>query len=247
MLPRIEGEDAWAGHRRSIWNHMMNNPIEDFANWSTIQGTMFTGDLDMIDQMWELIKSSKRFPYYKLAMREKWIGNPPPSKIDQRTSANMIRMTYYAMVIEHFFHIEFEDVESVFEFGGGYGAFAYIARRLNFKGNYTLFDFPEMILLQQWYLETNGLYDFTFMSKMENVEVDLLFSVSALSEAHPDVRDEVFNHVSFNRIFIEFQPRWDGWDNLDYFTKYAKVNLEKWQILRSKTINHYYLIGRKNG
>jgi hypothetical protein len=80
------------------------------------------------------------------------------------------RLQYYPQsngnLIHHLFHLKkFEDfskkkiheLDLIVEFGGGYGNMAWLCKKLGFHGTYIIYDGPEFILLQQYFLQSNNV------------------------------------------------------------------------------------------
>ena len=111
-------------------------------------------------------------------------------------SPTTIRYVYFHTELEKFFG----DLTGlkVIEIGGGFGGQAAVSTTINSEIEWTIFDLPEVLLLQQKYLaKANPATNITFCSGLEINETygDLLLSNYALSEISRDLQIEYINKV----------------------------------------------------
>lgn len=83
------------------------------------------------------------------------VGNPVPFFLFKKSSGNRIRHVFLLKKI--FEYCQINKVDSVIELGGGYGCMAKIFNDLDNSVNYTIFDLPEVNLLQYYYLKSNKI------------------------------------------------------------------------------------------
>jgi hypothetical protein len=139
------------------------------------------------------------------------------------------------------------DLDTIFEFGGGYGSMCRLAWNLCFRGRYLILDLEPFCSLQAYYLSTLGIPQFKeyppilgggFHSSTSSVEIDSLFAGESgkslfianwsLSESPTSVRDEVAPIVKCCDYFlISFQTTFDGIDNEIYFSEFLTSMPEK--------------------
>jgi len=101
----------------------------------------------------------------------------------------------------------FKDVEEIFEFGGGHGRICRMIYDRGFKGKYTIFDFPELIELQKFYLKsyTNVKYISDSDLLKDPCENSLFISMSAIEESPKDIQNIMFNFAkNFNSFLFKF-------------------------------------------
>ena len=168
------------------------------------------------------------------------------------------------------FNINLKKIDKVFEFGSGYGCMARIFSKINKKISYICFDTPYVNLLQYYYLKQNNLNvgfkktnNFILMSNLKKNK-DYLKSLSnhlfianwSLSETPIKFRKNFFRLIKkSNFILICFQEKFEGINNLNYFTNLKKKlsNTFKLKIIKNTFYkgnifhkqNHYFLIGKK--
>lgn len=243
-LPRIEKFDhQWQKYRKSMRFHMLNEKASEFLKWSTVKATVYDGMSNHIDDRYKAL-SNKRFKerYLNAIKNTPSAGSPVYYDKKQKIGANYIHQAHHLMQLERHLWLQLDDLSTIVEFGGGYGALCSIARRLGFDGNYHIFDFPEMLLLQEYYLgrlKRNA----TFHAETDTRNVDLLIAILSLSEAPIAVRQEFLARVTAKFYYIRFQQTFFDIDNKKWFEKWAKRNLEKWNIHSTRLSTHFVLTG----
>ena len=166
-------------------------------------------------------------------------------------------------------NFNFDNIKSVFEFGGGYDSFARIFLKLKEDIRYTIFDLQCFSALQEYYLKSifndltvfhnenenkNGLVLFSDTNKIDFLrKYDLFIALWSLSETPLSIRSEFIKIMRNSNYFIvALQGEFYGIDNEVYF-KTIKDDLKEFEI-KFYPINHmnvnykkgnYYFIGSK--
>jgi len=233
-LPDLEPETTWDRHRLAFRDHVAENDIDDFLNWSTTQATMFVGEAPYIKMEYDTLAGEADF--WEKAIQEPGIGNPPRLSYAPYTSGNYVHQAYHLKQWLDWSGRKVSELESVYEIGAGYGTMAVILRRLGFEGPYATFDLPELDLLRGWYLSRLGV-------KGEEAvdDPDLLIALYSVSEMPLEEREV----VKANSYLIGYQAHWDGIDNHRYFDWLTSEHDHvTWFKYSSETYNnHWYLIG----
>lgn len=197
---------TWPRHQVSLRKHVANDDSYSFLGWSTVVATMFVGNgASFINDEYEAL------PYrYRRTLPEPHFGHPELLIIDGTvTSGNLVHQAYHLFQLEESLKVRIEELDSIVEFGGGYGAMVLLCRRLGFKGKYTIIDLPELSLLQKFYLSnTIGLdgvgfiddYDFAKKKK-----ADLFMGIYSISEIAPNSRLALLRNIKAANRFIAFQ------------------------------------------
>ena len=91
---------------------------------------------------------------------------------------------------------DFDKIDEIFEFGGGHGRLCKIICDSGFSGNYTIFDFPQMIKLQKAFLKNHNnikyIDDFDLLVLPVGSN-SLFISTSAIEESPKNVREKMFD------------------------------------------------------
>jgi hypothetical protein len=142
-------------------------------------------------------------------------------------------------------------MNSIYEFGCGYGAMALVARRAGFFGDYHVHDFPELLLLTVYYLGNLGVDNIHFEDRIQPLNVDLFIACFSLSEVRTGLRREVLEKVHADNYLFAFQGHWDGVHNYDYFDSFSLMRDDlRWECER---VTHmpvennaiWYMVGSK--
>jgi len=240
---------TWPRHRYSFRNHVRNDSIEDFLNWSTVHAIMFVGDVHWVhDEVDALMQSPLTWPRWRHAIRETMFGHPRRLPWMAETSGNMIHQAYHLFQWEQITGKNVAKLDCIVEFGGGYGAMARIIRRLGFKGEYIIYDLPELAALQSYYLSNVGITTTIHTTDgnafPEPPEADLMISCYALGEVPTELRI-AFLARPFKSYLIASQDAWDHKNLYVYFNDFMNEHPElKWKAWPNPMLKgHYYWVG----
>jgi hypothetical protein len=110
-------------------------------------------------------------------------------------------------------------IDSIVEFGGGYGTMACIARKLGFTGEYIIYDFPEFSALQDYYLSNVGI-EASCVTEFPCCHYDMLIALWSISESPIGVRDEFMSGIDLPALVLAtYVAHWDGVNNWRWFSE----------------------------
>lgn len=235
-MKRVKGEDAWANRRRDLRKNMLNDDWFDFKQWGVVSASLY----------------SESGIANCIAEREALKPSPWNLICDSFSPRNgtAIHQCYALWLYESITGRIVSSLGSIAEFGAGYGEMARILRMYNYIDYLHLYDFPELGILQEWYLELHGkLLDATYF--YDNVDEwvrgvdqpDLLIAQCSLSEV-PDLqfREDILD-VEPKSLLIRYQVTWDGVNNKKWFTEFATGIYDNiYQEFAPEFTNHMYLI-----
>jgi len=250
-MPPIRGDGAsnhWAMVCQDIRNRILIGDIDNFLRWHNVVETMVVNSKTLAEYEYSVISKSKRWPLYKEAIKNLNIGNPTPSTIYSETNNNAIHQMYHLHVFESKYG-PIENCNKIIEFGGGYGCLCSIIRKLGFKGEYTIIDFPEFHLIQKYYLNSLGIYDFKqAMPKIDDFKGATLFAFWSLSETEISFRinfiDTYIPHLK--NFLMAYQVSYEGQDNIQSFDRiksYFGFNTQEMHL--EHIPQNYYILGDK--
>jgi hypothetical protein len=231
-VPHWEKETHWGKYRDAMRDHFLNNDPVDILCWSTVSATMFVGEYEVTLKEVEELKHSPRWEYYATtALMENNFGSPPRMGDLAYTSGNLVHQTHHLMQWEKATHLHIEDMSTIIEFGGGYGAMCAIARRMGFTGKYTLVDLPEFTLLQEYYLSNLGFEadcvscDWsTDLRKCISRSSDIMIAIHSLSESPITIRDNFLAAVTPVTSIISYQNKFFNVDNASWIEMYKNTH-----------------------
>jgi len=253
---------------KKMKNIIINRKLENFLKIGFLQKIFFVHNrLFVFFELLDLKK--KHWNFYRPLLKENPVGNPVRYFLYPNSSGNTINHVYHLSIIKDYFNIKLKTINSVFEFGGGYGCMARIFYRLNKKIKYDIFDTPIVNLIQYYYLKSLKLnvgYEknqFRLLNnhkdlvKMKNRKSSLFIANWSLSEVPISFRKKFLHTIKYHEFFlISFQACFENIDNLKYFKNMSKLLNEQFtiKIIKNKFYkgsflkkeSHYFMIGKKN-
>lgn len=236
---------TWERRQAELLERIMGaNDLSRFLTWPMMAEAFFVGDAPWVQ--FELDALRDDWGRWKKGIEEVDLGRPVRMEAHPSTSGQMVHQAYILKQWEDAAQASIEDIDSVFEFGAGYGSMARLCHQLGFRGVYAIHDLPEFQLLQQYYLSQTGVTNAVFFPKYEHLsQFDLFIAGCSLSEVPFEVRDNVLGTVSARGYVILYQEHYMGRDNHSYFNDFAERRPElKWknyQVPHWKA--HWYLVG----
>ena len=239
-------EQSWNHRAFRIREHVESDEIDLLLNWSTIEGTMFVGEAPYIQAEFDALLNEESFRWF-YAIEESWFGNPPALSYWNRSSGNLVHQAYHLLQFEKLAEKSINDFNSIFEFGGGYGAMAYVINRLGYDGRYVIYDLPEMSLIQKYYLSNVKCSDVECTDVVEKAEYDLFIACYSLSEVLDlDFRRKVLDTVRAWNYLFAFVDVYSGVNNREFFWEFIDLSSLSWTLKRvpHRTFEScWYLIG----
>lgn len=200
-LPPINSPNTpfWNAKREAFREQMLGGNLENFLNWPVSTQTISSNAHLFTKQELSMMP-----PHYKSATYDTLVGNPNPYG---HSSGSYIGAAYNFYILERETGYSIADMESVVEFGGGFGAMPAVARNLGFRGTWYMYDYPELLLLQEWYLSRCKVRNVEFIGEIDNLpeECDFFVAIHSLNEAPRDTQERFINHVK-PRSFLVIGP-----------------------------------------
>jgi hypothetical protein len=136
---------------------------------------------------------------------------------------NGLEQGYHLWQWEQRIGIQVRDLDTIQEFGAGYGQMAWLCRKLGFKGWYVVMDLPVFRLLQEWWLGTQGVTT----SSGRIPDADLFIGCYSVSEIPPRQRKKALGDAA--HYLLLYSSQFDKWDNRQWFEKWEQGTGHKWQ------------------
>jgi hypothetical protein len=266
-----DSEKTWAGHMNRLNDLVLGDDPREFLRWDVIGYTMFVHSPGYIAKELKYLRSrSDWLSRWHGAVQESHVGHPLPYWRYARSSGNLIHQAYHIAQFEEKTGTSIGDVETIFEFGGGYGRMCKLVHDMGFRGRYIIFDLPGFSALQQFYLNSNGLSTHsveTFdpskpgivcVSDYESLEELItnttvgrsaaLIATWSLSETPTVFRESILSLTSdFDAFLISSQSHYKEVDNIDFFERWrstqSDIDWNTWRIAHLG--NNFYLMGKR--
>ncbi|MEK7615667.1 MAG: hypothetical protein AAB420_00495 [Patescibacteria group bacterium] len=204
--PKHHNVYVWNSHRALLKELLAKEDLDNFLNWEIVRDTMyhFAKPTEL-----EYLQNRQDWSLWKKALIETTIGNPP-------NNLNLIHQAY--SLAQYFDDIsKLKNISAIVEIGGGYGCMRRLIHELGFRGKYTIFDFPEFLSLQKYYLGRLNIPTI-FTSEPNNLKGELYIALWSVSEMPLEQRDAVLKNAK--RYLIAYQQNFEGIDNEAYFIEF---------------------------
>ena len=271
-LPSLENDrsaasNEWISNRLILRSQVLGKDPRSFLRWEVIRQTMFVSGIQqyVMKELKHLQQNNHWKARYEAAIRESSVGRPERCAFYKESSGNLIHNAYSLCQFEEHSRTKVNDLETVVEFGGGYGSMCRLFHNLGFKGKYIIYDLPEFSALQKYFLKSIGLSvadpaadagvsaGILCLSDLDTVtraipirSRKLLLATWSLSETSEAVRRDFLDSIpEFNNYLIAYQKKFGEVDNASFFKAFMQTNTnviwKSWEIAHLK--DQYYLIG----
>ncbi len=223
----------------SVLSLIKSGSLENFLRLSFIQKMFFVHNRLYNYKFLKKILSKKTI-FWKDLLKEEIVGNPVPFFLYRSSSGNRIRQVY--LLQQAFDYAGISNVDAVIEIGGGYGSMVSVMKNINKNIEYTIYDLPEVNLLQYYYLKSlnirceisslneniNLLSEINILKKKleklkEKKKKILIIANWSLSEMPITLRKDLeFIFLSCDFALVSFQDYFENISNLSYFQELKK-------------------------
>lgn len=245
-LPPKAEKNSWLQRQIEIKQRILKDKPKEFLTWSVIHGCMFVGNAPYIYDEYNELFNSNDWHRWNGILKDPLFGQP--DLWAGWTSGNLIHQAYHLKQFEDKTGKRIDELDSILEFGGGYGTMALLCRRLGFTGEYIIQDLPVISKLQEFYLFNVGINDIEFRIEYQLSDVDLIISLWALSETPDIFKNRFFRYHQTDNYLLSYASVWDTWNNDGYFDYFKAHNSDyewyNWTIPHLS--NSRYLIGSKD-
>lgn len=269
---RLPSEKEWFNRVNRLRELILNKDPREFLRWHVISGTMFVKYADYVGPELNYLKSLPDWTSrWCEAIKESPIGHPMPYWRCPKSSGNLIHNAYHLAQFEEKTAISVNNMNCIFEFGGGYGSMCRLVHNLGFQGKYVLFDFPAFSALQQFFLKSvritvhavgsfktarSGVVCISDVEELTEIlsnhfeETDSMFIATwSISEAPVGLRNLILPLTSsFKGFLIAYLAQFKEVNNIDFFrnwrTSQEDIEWHDWQI-KHMSNNNRYIVGKR--
>ena len=206
----------WDFWRHDLWTRAQNEPPDSFMSWPCIYHTMLVDHFDMSGAI------------EHLGLEARWLEATASPNRSLRLA--LVEQAHHLKRWEDATGKHIEDLDTILEFGGGFGAMVLVAHRLGFTGEYVVCDLPEFVLLQRWFLARHGL-GVRHIEAGEPLRADVLMGLYSVSEIPFQMRDRVFEAVQAQSYLLLYSSRFADYDNDVYFARFVQRTNLDWSVV----------------
>lgn len=187
----------WDFWRHDLWTRAQADDPANFWHWPCVRHTMTVEHFPVSEQLADL-------------QSHRWL--PVIQDAHPHHARNLIHQAYHLKRWEDATGRLVEDLDTIYEFGAGYGAMADLARRLGFHGRYFINDLPEFVLLQRYFLGERGIA-VEHVESLRDYNPDLFIGLYSVSETPANVRQEITHLVWAKSYLLIYSGQWAEHDN----------------------------------
>lgn len=241
----------WTDNQHALRRHLKTDKLSNLLRWSTVEKTMFVGDVDFIHKEYDYLCTAYKYNHLVKLIKETSVGNP--KTLYGWTSGNLIHQLYHLQqwldrspsTSSGRSKQDISQLSTIFEIGAGYGAMALICRRLGFKGQYYIEDLPELKQVQGYYLHNTIGLDNIIWRVPETC--DLLIACHSLGEMAVKEREALLARVEADGYLFASSYEFGNVDNQAWFMQFAESRPGiEWEFyLHPFQENAFYLVGTR--
>lgn len=211
-----------------------------FKNWEVVRYVPIYADYQFQEhygpQVIELLlKHGQDISTWRNALKEPFDGHTEASYNNIRVGICGIETSPWVLKSAH--HVltylvnsgkNLNDFDQIVEFGPGIGETARLICDLGFKGDYYLYDLPEVCRISSYYNRKNkNVKTASSFYEIDSTKKTLFISTWAISEVPFLLRYDVFTHFKYADYLLIYQHKVFEYDNLTYFTKIFPTIISK--------------------
>ena len=263
---RTNVNDSWQQNIDELKNHIQNDDVGRFLRWNVVQRTMVVLNPPYVAAELGALRASDLWESrWMPAIQEDACGAPVPYLSYPKSSGNLIHNAFHVQQFEKHTGTSVDELQTVIEFGGGYGSMCRLFHRLGFRGTYIIYDLPAFSALQRYFLRSTGVLDthdqacsvhcLSDLTRLNDVMAErsgrknsLFLATWSLSEAPLDVRASFEPHIrECDHHLIAYQRVFSGIDNVAYFdalpTAMGTLDWQTTPISHFPNREHFYSWG----
>jgi hypothetical protein len=256
-------QPLWLQYRSRLRADLLSRDPRGFIEFPVIRETMFVDHPPYIAHELKALRRSAGWGNrWSEAIRESESIPAPRCPYFFSSSGGLIHQAHHLCEFERLTGTDAAAVDTILEFGGGYGGMCRLLHRLGFRGHYFIYDLPEFSALQEFYLRANGIAvrslesgapgaicfsEFEQLGQLTKAApLDLVLATWSLSETPLDFRRQILGALGSRHWLIAYQHVFESLDNDAFFAEWTRRNsTHRWRTvpLSHMPERHSYLFG----
>ena len=207
----------WEDFTSKIKSHIENDNMDNFYHWDVIQHTMIANvhqtEVNLLMRYWE---------NWQDKLQEDILKPNRHHQLDY-SSTNNLHHAYSLQILMNETGVQLNEFGDIIEFGGGYGNTCRLIKKYGHKDMYYIYDIPELIKLQEHYLNRNSVTGRTMLSEDSKVKFvykpALFLGLWSLTEVPLTERQRLLTNLDFHRadyIFLGMADKFVDDDNIQW-------------------------------
>lgn len=226
---------TWEFRQEDIARNLREQGPARFLRWPISAEALYSADPVLGQRRLDLLSPSLRPHVYRFSA-----GDPPG---DGPFDWHLVIQAYHLdKLLQRGYDLRAAD--SIYEFGGGFGAMVLLLRRMGYNGRYVIQDLPELLQLQDYWLQTEGIRDNVVLTTRPIAgEYDLFISNCALNEATAAAVEGCWGNVMARAYEICYDRCWRP-GIVEEMAALTKRRLLNWEhTIDTIFVNHAYWTG----
>jgi len=244
--PQTNADSAWSRYLNLFRERAIHDDPRKFLRWDVIEETMCVSYARFLKT--EMAYLKQNWDIWGPILSETPVGDPVPYLFHAKSSGNLIHHAYHLARFQATTGCRFDELDVIYEFGGGYGCACKLLHALGFKGQYIIQDFPHFSALQRYYLGMHGIEPTLTNTPIVIPKGRSLFLAEwSLSEAPAIARTPMFDIVKECDYFlIGYQPVGGEVDNVQFFGQWQSAIDLNWSVQNIAHLEpNQYLFGAR--
>src|SRR5262245_7791775 len=216
----------WTDQRAALRELLAKGDRDRFLHWHPVVDAMF---FEPPAEELDYLKTLPDWPSIRTLLKDPGVGGGAVDPV-LGTNGNIVHHAYSMFRFEQATGHSVLHDDRILEVGGGYGNFCRLVLERGFAGRYVIYDLPETLQLQQWYLGRTLRED--QLSRVEFVTslpegADTIIGLWSISEVPLELRDRI-KALKPDHFLIGYQHNFSGIANADYFARWADDKVYAW-------------------
>jgi hypothetical protein len=235
--------EVWDDFSKRLRTLILNEDPRRFLQWKIIKQTMFASGWYCYSELRYLRSQTEWSSRWKPGLQEGALGQPTPFPFYLQSSSNLIHHAYHIAQFEEKTGVRINNLNFIFEFGGGYGSLCRFIKKLAYGGPYVIYDLPEFSALQEFFLKgsnlpvgcfsemSNSRDEIFLINRIQDLRLSLIHASTpslfiatwSISETPLKFREEILDLTrSFDNFLIAYADTFGGVDNVTFFKEWSR-------------------------
>ena len=234
----VNDGNYWTTMREVFTNDFNTLPKNRFKVWASVMSVPFMVRNNIFDYVAVVMEMAKNDARYKNALEDPMIGYGSREDFsifslfsDFNTTMN--RIQHMAHLINCGYTPErLASLDKIIELGAGIGEMTDIVYKLGFKGEYVIYDFPEISNIQRYYHKLLGYKNVSYTSNTDDLTpADLCIATWSFTEMPLDLREQLMYNIKDTKEWlIAYSEKIFGIDNEEYIKNNFLTNYNNHEI-----------------
>lgn len=225
----------WEQMRKVIKHDTETLPLNRYKVWASIMSVPLMSNHKHSEYIRLCLDAAHENPVYMNALVDPMIGMNEEDHAkfysmfsDIKTTMNRVQLLGH-LLINGFTAEKLSKMDKIVEIGGGVGDLADIIYKLGFKGDYYLYDFEELHVVQKYLHDSLGLTKVQYVTDsgpLHGLDIDLTIATWSLTEMPMHLRDQTLLDITSRNWLVAYSKEIFGLDNQKWIDEIFMIHTE---------------------